>query len=200
MTDPFIWTTGGRRISLVSPTVDDVAPEIVAPVLARINRWNGHLMCDHYSVAQHLVICSYLVPLPFAKAALCHDVQEIGTGDISSPMKQLMRRECPEAFGWLDAVAGRFDLMIEKRYGVELRPMPREVKIADGACAVLESLVHVGAPESEVRAHFGDALFETASRLATALPASVGSMLATLAPRDAERAWLERLDELGGTQ
>lgn len=199
MKDIFIWTSGGRRISLVNPTVEDVAPRVVAPVLARINRWNGHLMCDHFSVAQHLVICSYLVPEPFAKPALGHDIHEIGPGDISSPMKQLARLECPAAFVWLDAVAARFDAPIEQVYGITLRPMSSLVKAADGACAVLEALVHVGAPESEVRAHFGDALFETASRLAAALPASVDSMLAPLAPRDAERCWLQRLEELGGT-
>ena len=194
MTDVFIWTTGGRRISLVNPTVEDVAPELIAGPLSRLCRWTGHVGCDLYSVAQHCVVVSHLLTPEHALAGLLHDGSESYTGDSNSPMKALMRRAGDGAFFH---VADRFDALISERYGVDLSHP--DIHIADAVAAIFEARILVGVPDDELAAHFGD-LMPVAELLAMTLPASVGSMLSPLAPRDAERCWLQRLDELGGTQ
>lgn len=191
---PFIWTRNGRRISLVSPTADDVAPELIAGALSRLCRWTGHVAVDHYSVAQHCVVVSHLASV-HALAGLLHDAAEAFTGDMNSPMKSMLRRAGEVAFF---AAAYRFDAVIGERYGVQLTPPHYDVQVADAVAAILEARVLVGVPDDELAAYFGD-LMPVAELLAATLPASVGSMLAPLAPRDAERAFLERLEELGGT-
>lgn len=193
MTDVFIWTTGGRRISLVSPTVEDVAPELIAGPLSRLCRWTGHVP-EHYSVAQHCVVVSHLLTPEHALAGLLHDASEAFVSDVNSPMKALMRRAGDVM---LDAVADRFDARICERYGVESLSH-HDVHVADAVAAIFEARLLVGVPEDEVAACFGD-LMPVAELLAMTLPASVGSMLAPLAPRDAEAAWLQRLAELKGT-
>ena len=204
--DVFIWTTGGRRISLVNPTVEDVAPELIAGPLSRLCRWTGHVGCDLYSVAQHCVVVSHLLTPEHALAGLLHDAAEPFTGDLNSPMKAIMRsvrfcgkcgsdrQPCGSAF---DVIGANFDALISERYRVDLSHP--DIHIADAVAAIFEARILVGVPDEELAAFFGD-LMPVAELLAMTLPASVGSMLAPLAPRDAERCWLQRLDELGGTR
>lgn len=68
-------------------------------VINAIDIWNGlskecrfgNQIEDHYSVAQHSVILSQIVPEPYQRYALLHDASEAFLHDIPSPYKQLMR-------------------------------------------------------------------------------------------------------------
>ena len=78
--------------------------------LARINRFNGQTRVP-YNVAQHCINVSYLVPKNQALAALWHDAAEAFTGDITTPMKQMLGTAYKDLEGRIEqAVFGRLNV------------------------------------------------------------------------------------------
>lgn len=78
--------------------------------LARINRFNGQTRVP-YNVAQHCINVSYLVPKNRALAALWHDAAEAFTGDITTPMKQMLGTAYKDLEGRIEqAVFGRLNV------------------------------------------------------------------------------------------
>jgi hypothetical protein len=64
---------------------DKITPETIAHHLAHINRYNGAF--GAYSVAQHCVHVSEQLSRGSKLSGLMHDVCEVWTGDITSPIK-----------------------------------------------------------------------------------------------------------------
>lgn len=71
---------------------DRLGIEDVAHHLSQINRFNGATY-QPYSVAQHSLICSRMVPSPFQLPALLHDANEVILGDTTTPLKQWLGGE-----------------------------------------------------------------------------------------------------------
>jgi hypothetical protein len=67
---------------------DKITPETVAHHLAHINRFNGAF--GAYSVAQHCIHVAAQLPHRLKFSGLMHDVCELWTGDISSPIKKYL--------------------------------------------------------------------------------------------------------------
>jgi len=67
----FIQTASGKHFDYLNASTDDVAIEDIATALSNICRFAGHLP-EFYSVAQHSVLCSQIVPHEFAFEALLH--------------------------------------------------------------------------------------------------------------------------------
>jgi uncharacterized protein len=76
----------GKPFYVLDPDPDDVCIDDIAHSLALICRFNGHCRW-HYSVAQHSVLVSYMVPQEHALQALLHDAPEAYVGDMCRPMK-----------------------------------------------------------------------------------------------------------------
>lgn len=122
--DGTIATFSGRTIRPLDPNPDDIYIEDIAHALSNSCRFTGHVRA-FYSVAQHSVLCSEIVPNDLALIALLHDASEAYLSDISRPIKQ--QPEFGEIYKKYERV---LEQAIATRYGLKY-PWPDEVKKAD---------------------------------------------------------------------
>ncbi len=102
----------GIFLDFQDPQSKDIRLSDIAHNLGMICRFNGS--CPrHYSVAEHSVIMSYLVDETLQPAALLHDSHEAYTGDLISPLKELMKD------GVFQALCGDIDYAIGRRLEVD---------------------------------------------------------------------------------
>ncbi|MEN3753847.1 HD family hydrolase [Mangrovibacter sp. SLW1] len=85
----FIQTLSGNHIDYRNISHDAICIEDIATALSHACRFAGHLP-EFYSVAQHSVLVSQLVPGEFAFEALMHDAAEAYCCDIPAPLKALL--------------------------------------------------------------------------------------------------------------
>ena len=83
----YINTYTGKHFYYDDPRDFDIKD--IARALSNLCRFTGHL--EHfYSVAQHCVIASQIVPEHLALEALLHDATEAYLGDVNKPLKRLL--------------------------------------------------------------------------------------------------------------
>lgn len=121
MTTLYVSTYLGNRFYPLEPRIDDVDIEDIAHGLAYQCRFNGQTSA-FYSVAQHSLMVSALVPEELKFAALLHDAAEAYLGDMVKPLKVLL----PEFAAIEDNVAR----IIGERFRVDLAHHP-VIKRAD---------------------------------------------------------------------
>lgn len=110
------------------PEKSDVTIEDIASALSNNCRFSGHLP-RFYSIAQHLVNTSKIVPDNFAFTGLMHDTAEAFTNDLPTPLKW--------EFPIFKELEGRIEAAMGKKFGFEF-PYPPEVKEADTIMLILE--------------------------------------------------------------
>ena len=116
-------TYSGKHVHPLAPQPDEIDIRDVARSLSRQCRFLGHLDC-HYSVAQHSVLVSELVPAPDALWGLLHDASEAYLCDLPSPIKR-----DPEMIVYRIAEY-RLMTCIAHKFGMQ-HQMPDSVTVAD---------------------------------------------------------------------
>jgi 5'-deoxynucleotidase YfbR-like HD superfamily hydrolase len=117
---PTILLSNKEYFDFTSPETSVFTEKEIAHNLSHICRFTG--AGKWYSVAEHSVWVSYLVPTEHQFAALLHDAAEAFLSDISSPLKQLL----PD----YKVIEERVEREIFERFGLNY-PMHPSIKIAD---------------------------------------------------------------------
>lgn len=125
-----ILTVSGNYFNFLDPDNSVYTVNDIAHSLSHINRFTGHTRIA-YSVAQHAVLVSYLVPPEHALAALHHDDSEAFLGDVSSPLKQML----PE----YKVIEERVERAIFAKFGI---PFPLHPCIKHADLIMLVSEMH----------------------------------------------------------
>lgn len=116
-----IQTSEGAFFDFLKPS--EYTPTIfeVGYALSNLCRFTGHVG-QFYSVAQHSVLVSRIVPPRLAYEGLMHDCAEAFIGDMSAPLKRLLPQ--------YKEIERRVEMAIFPRLGLTY-PSPIEVKRAD---------------------------------------------------------------------
>ena len=120
---PYFRTYTDRVIHPLDPSPGEISIFDVAHSLSQICRFLGHTW-EFYSVAQHSVHVSGLVPREDALWGLLHDASEAYLCDLPAPIKHDPEMRAYQIF------EDRLMLTICERYGLPPE-MPQSVKIAD---------------------------------------------------------------------
>lgn len=171
---PDILTAAGRYFYFDGPSIGRHDIHEIAHALSNICRFTGHCR-EFYSVAQHSVIVSLLVPAPLALAGLLHDAAEAYVGDVSSPLKHMLPA--------YKAIEQRIEAVIAKCWDVDLHD-PR-VKAADLVALATEQR---------------DLLPKTSTWKTLQGVEPHPNTITPLSPRDARTAFLDRYRELTGNR
>lgn len=120
----WVQTYTGRKWILLEPHPDRVNALDIAWALSMQCRYNGHCR-EFYSVAEHSVRASWIVPEEFRFWALMHDAAEAYLGDVVKPLKML-----PGIRETYERMERETMTAIAERYGFDL-PEPEQVRHAD---------------------------------------------------------------------
>lgn len=116
-----ISTHSGKFFDILKPEEYEFNIEEIARALSNLCRYTGHTNA-FYSVAEHSVLVSRLVPSDLALCGLLHDASEAFLGDVSSPLKKLLPEYQRIEDRVQDAIASHFNIPF---------PFPKEVHEAD---------------------------------------------------------------------
>lgn len=138
----WIQLSDGRAFDIAKPRA--ISIDVLAESLSRIARFTGHTR-HFYSVAQHSVLVSRLVPDSLAAHGLLHDAGEAVLGDISTPLKDEIDSR---SGGWLRSTEHAIHAEILRGLGLEAldEDDERRIKHADGRalCVEVRDLVTPG--------------------------------------------------------
>lgn len=111
----------GAMFDYNNPEKSDVTIEDIAVALSNVCRFSGHVQY-FYSVAQHAVNVSYIVPEEHALTGLMHDTAEAFTNDLPTPLKV--------AFPAFKDLENKIEKAMSNRFKFEY-PLPPVIKTAD---------------------------------------------------------------------
>ena len=168
----WIQTYRGRQFWPLDPRAADLDVRDIAHSLSLQCRFNGHCR-EFYSVAEHSVRVSDILSAELALWGLLHDLGEAYVGDMPRPVKTFF----PDFVTFEERVMRA----AAEVYGLSW-PMPPEVVHADDLLLATELRDLMGGkPEAAV-----------------GLPPPLAEVVVPLDAEAAERAFLERYEELSG--
>lgn len=184
-TGAWIETYTGKKFHLLDPQPDEIEIGDIAHSLSNQCRYTGHVR-RFYSVAEHSVYVSFLVPESYALDALMHDASEAYLSDLSRPAKHLTDIGKPYM-----EIEDRIMHVIAAKFLFRW-PSHSCVKLADKTMLLTEKAKLMTSLSWD-----DDAASEEARRTVTAnLPPWINASLFGIDPSDAEDWFLTRYNEL----
>jgi len=171
---PDILTVSGEYFDFIDFAPNNVLIEDIAHALSNICRFAGHTR-EFYSVAQHSVLVSQIVPPEHAMAGLLHDAPEAYLGDVTTPLKQLL----PD----YKALEKRIEADVLTKLGLPT-VLPPEIKEAD--------IIAMATEQRDLMAPHDDTWILTAGIVPLAV------RIDPVMPSEAKRLFLNRYFELLG--
>lgn len=160
-----------------SPETHNYDIKAIAQSLAKNCRFNGHNDGDkNYSVAEHSVWVSRLVPPKMALEGLLHDASEAFTGDIQKPLKEMLPN--------FKKIEDRIEEALAAFFGLAY-PFPPEIKQAD--------VMMYKAERQQIATSVNDGIWHT-----EALPAEI--KIECWGFKKAKEEFINRFDELTNGQ
>lgn len=185
-----ILTRSGKLFDYTTPTTDMVELDDIAHALSNLCRFTGH--CDRfYSVAEHSVLVSRLVPDDLALGGLLHDAAEAYCGDVNSPLKSML--------GTYRAIEARITAVIEAKFKVQLDDV--FISNADKIAYLCERATLMPPLPADHPEHAALAAYGTAERSGEHVTIKIGNnyvrpVIRGLAPDDAYFAFKKRFAEV----
>ena len=170
-----IETYSGIHVTPLNPQPETICLGDIAHALSQQCRFAGHCR-KFYSVAEHCVHVSHLVPMDFRRHALLHDAGEAYLMDIPRPLKTNLGFMINEHFISYKEMEERLMEVIAAHFGMRWDGMPPEVRVVDDRMLVTEYLAFVN--ENKPGWTAGVEPYVRA--------------LGGLSPKDAEKAFLDR--------
>ena len=119
MTKPAqIETYTGIMFDLLNPTIDMIDVRDIAHAGSQLCRFTGHTKFL-YSIAQHELLGSYLVPEENALEFLLHDASESYLNDMSRPLKHMT--ECGDYYRPIEE---RIQVLVRQKFGLPIVQSP----------------------------------------------------------------------------
>lgn len=175
---PAIELVTGERLHILNPERDVIEPTTIAHALSQLCRFTGHTR-TFYSVAQHCVMVSRIVPEDLAMEGLLHDASEAFVGDLSRPLKAVINAMAP---GLFVGIEDGIHAAIAEVFGTGF-PHDPAIKEADNIALATEKR---------------DLMFNTGETWHN-LPEPLSERIHALEPIYAYEVWLDRFAEIGGT-
>lgn len=173
--EPWIETYSGHRFNLLNPESESIDILDIAHALSMQCRFTGHCL-TFYSVAEHSVIVSYLVPEELGLDALLHDAAEAYLSDIAGPLK-------PHISGFKE-LENNVMSVIAKKFNF-IYPLSNKVKEAD--------LIQLRTEAKYLLQTGGVSWIDN-------LPEGLGRVPACLDPYTAKAVFLDRFNQLTGQE
>lgn len=174
-----IETYTGILFDILNPRIEDIRIEDIAHAGSQLCRFTGHTK-HHYSIAQHELIGSYLVPEENALEFLLHDAAESYVNDMSRPLKYLT--ECGKHYR---PVEDQIQGLIRLKYNLPEIQSPIIHDIDNGMLLAEKQQLMGTAIWSEQ---------ETKSCQVSGVPSDV--VITEMLPRDVEKSFLIRFKQL----
>lgn len=124
MSEAWIETSTGLKFDILDPQPEMIEIADIAHALSLLCRFTGHTKY-FYSVGQHSLHCSFLVPEEDMLWALMHDASEAYIGDMNRPLKHFSK-----AGEYYQEVEVKVQNAICQKFGLSLEE-PKSVRIAD---------------------------------------------------------------------
>lgn len=132
MSNSRIMTFTGKWFDILDPDPESVDIVDIAHSLAITNRFTGHSTVP-YSVAEHCVRMSEIVPPELALDALMHDCAEAYVNDINSPLKN------SEEMKPFRKIENRIEVVCRKALGIPGHAHDKRIKEYDMIMLVTEA-------------------------------------------------------------
>jgi uncharacterized protein len=167
-----ILTASGHYFDFIDLRRNVILIEDIAHGLANLCRFNGQCR-EFYSVAQHSVAVSRIVPPEFALQGLLHDAAEAYIGDVTKPLKMMLPQ--------YQEIEREVEMAVFATFGLPPK-LDASIKVAD--------LVLLATEQRDLMNHRNQAW--TSIRGIEPLPGSIVPM----APKEARAAFLAEFHRL----